>query len=126
VSGFPEPPYFLLIAGLLAGLAAGKAFEETLKQVVREWAKTRSSRILSDAVKNQLLVPFLGICGGICVFLASGLVVFGFPLLPSYFLSLLLTLGTALLIWTQLGKLLRLLERGGSQAIDLDALDGID
>lgn len=126
MSVFPDPPYFLLVAGLLAGLTAGKAFEVTLKQLVLEWSRTRSSRILNNLGGSQLLVPFLGICGGVCVFLASGLAVFGFPLSLSYLISVLLTLGTASLIWSQLGKLLVLLEQGGSRAIDLDALDSRD
>jgi hypothetical protein len=123
VSGFPDPPYFLLVAGLLAGLASGKAFEVTLKQLVHEWARTRSSRILSNLHGSQLLVPYLGMCAGVCVFLASGLTVFGFPTQLSCLLSVLLTLGTAALIWSQLGKLLILLEQGGSRAIDLDTLE---
>lgn len=65
------PPYFLLVAGLLAGLASGKAFEVTLKELIDEWVRTRSTRILSNLQGMQLLLPFLGICGGVCVF--SGL-----------------------------------------------------
>jgi hypothetical protein len=39
VYNFPEPPYFLLIAGLFAGITSGAAFEATLKQKVQEWSK---------------------------------------------------------------------------------------
>ena len=67
---FSEPPYFLLVAGLLAGLACGSAFDTTLKQLVREWAKNRSTRTLMNLQGAQLFVPFLGISAGICVFLA--------------------------------------------------------
>jgi hypothetical protein len=34
-----------------------------------------------------------------------------------------LTVGTALLVWTQLRRLLTMLQEGGSKAIDLDALE---
>ncbi|MBW4521161.1 MAG: hypothetical protein KME16_15865 [Scytolyngbya sp. HA4215-MV1] len=117
----PEPPYFLLIAGLLTGIASGAAFEATLKQLVQEWHQNRSTRTLANLQGMQLLVPFLGIFGGVCVFLASGLEIFGFPTRLSYIISLPLTFLIAWLIWTQLGKILIQLERGGSQALDLDS-----
>ncbi|MCC3406567.1 MAG: hypothetical protein JGK17_13445 [Microcoleus sp. PH2017_10_PVI_O_A] len=118
---FPEPPYFLMTAGLLAGMASGLAFEATLKQAVELWSKNRSSRTLSNLKGLQLQLPFLGMAGGICIFLASGMEIFGFPKLLSYVLALPLTLLTAWLVWTQLGKVLIELQRGGSQALDLDS-----
>ena len=118
---FPEPPYFLMTAGLLAGMASGLAFESTLKQAVQLWSKNRSSRTLSNLKGLQLQLPFLGMSGGICIFLASGMEIFGFPKLLSYVLALPLTLLTAWLVWTQLGKVLIELQRGGSQALDLDS-----
>ncbi len=121
MSTFSAPPYVLLVIGLLASLASGKAFEVTLKQSVQEWSKTHSTRILSNLQGTQLLVPFLGISGGICIFLASGLIIFGFPTWLSFILSTVLTIATSLLIWFQLGKLLLMLEQGGSQALDLDS-----
>ncbi|MBE9181008.1 hypothetical protein IQ268_20830 [Oculatella sp. LEGE 06141] len=121
MSYFSEPPYFLLVAGLFAGLACGLAFEATLKQSVLDWSRNRSTRTLANMRGMQLLVPFLGICGGICVFLASGLEVFGFPNELSYIVAVSLTLFTGILIWSQLGKILVQLERGGSKALDLDS-----
>lgn len=126
MSSFYDPPYFLLVAGLLAGLASGKAFEVTLKELIDEWVRTRSTRILSNLQGMQLLLPFLGICGGVCVFLASGLIVYGFPLSLSYLVAGILTVGTALLVWSQLNSMLVLLAKGGSKAIDLDALETKD
>lgn len=123
MSDFSEPPYFLLAAGLLVSLASGVAFDVTLRQSVREWSQTRSTRILSQLQGWQLFVPFLGISGGVCIFLAAGLSIFGFPDWLSYITSSVLTAGTSALIWSQLGKLLILLERGGSQALDLDTLE---
>ncbi|HEY9845646.1 MAG TPA: hypothetical protein V6D03_05555 [Candidatus Caenarcaniphilales bacterium] len=123
MAGFPEPPYFLLVAGVVAALASGIAFQVTLKQLVEEWSRTRSTRTLSNLRGTQLLVPFLGISGGIWIFLASGLAIFGFANWLGYAVSLVLTLFTSVLVWTQLGKLLLALEKGGSQALDLDFLD---
>ncbi|HEY9744430.1 MAG TPA: hypothetical protein V6C90_28390 [Coleofasciculaceae cyanobacterium] len=120
---FPEPPYFLLVFGLFAGITSGAAFEATLRQRVREWSKNRSSRTLAQMKGFELLIPFLGIAAGICVFLSAGLEIFGFPLWLSYSVSLPLTLLIGFMVWSQLGKLLNQLERGGSKALDLDAFE---
>lgn len=116
----PEPPYFLLLAGLLAGIAAGVAFEKTLKLKVDDWSKNRSTQSLADLKGSSLLIPFWGISGGICIFLASGLEVFGFPKLLSYVISLPLTWFIGWLVWSQLRQVLDQLEKGGSKALDWD------
>ncbi len=118
---FPDPPYFLLVFGLFAGITCGLAFEATLKQQVREWSKNRSTRTLAQMQGIQLQLPFLGICGGICLFLVAGLEVFGFPAWLSFGTSMPLTLFIGMLVWSQLKSLLGQLERGGSRALDLDA-----
>ena len=120
---FPEPPYFLLAFGLFASLTCGLAFEATLKQKVQEWSKNRSTRTLAQMKGFQLLLPFVGIALGICIFLSAGLEIFGFPSWLSYSVSLPLTVLIAVLFWLQLSKLLTQLERGGSKALDLDAFE---
>lgn len=120
---FPEPPYFLLLAGLLASITSGAAFEATLKQSVQEWARNRSTRTLANLQGMQLFVPFLGICGGIGIFLSSGLEIFGFPTWLSYAIAVPLTIFIGWLVWTQLGRILVQLERGGSKALDLDSFN---
>ena len=115
------PPYFLLVDVMLAGLTSGLAFEATLKQLVQEWARTRSSRMLANLQGVQVQLPFLGICIGVCVFLGSGLEIFGFPTWLSYSISVPLTIFMGLLVWFQLGKLLVQLDKGGSRALDLDS-----
>jgi hypothetical protein len=118
---FPEPPYFLLIAGLLASFASGAAFNAVLKQAVKTWSKSRSSRDLTNLRGLQLLLPFLGIAGGVCVFLSSGMEIFGIPSNLAYAIALPLTILIASLIWFQLGKILLQLQAGGSKALDLDS-----
>jgi hypothetical protein len=116
----PDPPYLLLIAGLLASIASGTAFEAVLKQSVREWQKYRTTQSL-DAMKGpQLLVPFLGMAGGVCFFLSAGMEIFGIPFKLALAVALPLTIFISWLIWSQLGKILVQLEQGGSQALDLD------
>lgn len=119
----PEPPYFLLVVGLFAGITCGAAFEATLKQKVQEWSKNRSTRNLVEMRGNQLFVPFVGICVGICVFLSAGLEIFSLPMSLGYAISIPLTLFIGSLIWSQLGNLLGELERGGSKALDLDSFE---
>lgn len=116
-----NPPYFLLVAGLLMSVTSGLAFEATLKQAVQEWARNRSTRTLANLQGMGLFLPFLGICVGVCVFLASGIEIFGFPGMIAYGVSFLLTVMTAALVWYQLGIILIQLERGGSKALDLDS-----
>jgi hypothetical protein len=115
-------PWFLLFAGLLASATSGLAFQETLKQSLKQWSKSRSSRILAKLRGFPLLMPFWGMSGGVCVFLASGLQIFSFPAKLAYEIALPLTVISAWLIWYQLGLLLAQLEQGGSKALDLDSL----
>ncbi|WP_019486797.1 MULTISPECIES: hypothetical protein [Kamptonema] len=118
---FPEPPIFLMFAGLLAGIASGTAFEAVLKQAVQNWSKNRSTSTLANIRSTQLVIPFLGMIGGVGIFLSSGLEIFGFPKTLSYSVSIPLTILTAWLVWFQLGKVLNQLEKGGSQSLDLDS-----
>ncbi|MGB7443062.1 MAG: hypothetical protein WA919_18510 [Coleofasciculaceae cyanobacterium] len=118
-----EPPYFLLVFGLFAGITCGAAFEASLKQKVAEWSKNRSTGTLAQIQGIQLLLPFLGISVGICFFLSAGLEIFGFPAFLSYGISIFLTLFTSFLVWSQLSKVLLMLERGGSKALDLDSFE---
>lgn len=118
---FPEPPYVLLIAGLLTAITSGVAFDATLRQGVQKWSTDRSTRTLAVLQGIALRLPYLGMCIGICVFLASGVQIFGFPSKLSYLIALPLTIFTGLLVWSQLGKNLVQLQQGGSKALDLDS-----
>ncbi|MBW4466369.1 MAG: hypothetical protein KME07_13170 [Pegethrix bostrychoides GSE-TBD4-15B] len=118
---YANPPYFLLFAGLLIALTSGAAFEATLKGSVNDWARNRSTRTLANMRGMSLLLPFLGICLGTWLFLASGISIFGFPGAIAFGIAFLLTLLTGLLVWTQLGQILIQLEQGGSKALDLDS-----
>jgi hypothetical protein len=117
-----EPPFFLIVFGLFAGLTCGLAFEAALKEQVQSWSKSRSSRNLEQMKGFRLLVPFLGICCGVCIFLAAGLAVFILNMKIALALALPITVASGWLIWSQLIKMMALLERGGSRAIDLDVM----
>lgn len=121
MSYFPEPPYFLLVAGLLVALTCGSAFAATLKQIVQKWSSDRAADVVARLRTGQLLVPFLGILAGVCLFLSSGLEIFGFPGWLSYAVAVPLTLLLGLLVWFQLGSMFALVERQGFEAIDIDS-----
>jgi hypothetical protein len=118
---YPQPPYVLLVAGLFTAITSGYAFSNTLQQSVQSWNSNRSTRILANLRGPQLQLPYLGICTGVCVFLASGIQSFGFSTKAAYVMGIPMTVLIAVLIWSQLGKILLLLEKGGSRALDLDA-----
>lgn len=119
---FPQdPPYFILIAGLLAGIACGAAFDGTLRQNVKAWSNDRNNIKLSASDDLGLRLPFLGIIVGIIVFLEAGLEIFGFPGWLAYSVSVPLTIVIAILLWFQLQVVFKQLDRGGSPALDLDS-----
>ncbi len=120
--GYPTPHYVLLVLGLFIGITSGLAFQETLKQLVYHWSRqTENQGYLPDILnRTNLRLPFLGILIGVCLFLSSGVEVFGFGTLTAYEFSMPLTLLTGLLVWNQLEKILNLLQKGGSKALDLD------
>lgn len=122
MSYFPEPPYFLLVAGMLVALTCGAAFSGTLKLIVQKWSSDRAAKAIARLPMGRLLVPYLGISAGVCLFLSAGLEIFGFPATLAYAVAVPLTLLLGLLVWLQLGSMLALVERQGFRAIDIDSM----
>ncbi|CEJ45856.1 hypothetical protein [Umezakia ovalisporum] len=116
-----QPPYFLLLIGFLIALASGLALSGTLKVIVQQWPKDSGEESQSPSSLKQLFVPFLGITGGVCLFLSSGLEIFGFPSILALGIGLPLSFLTCFLVWLQLGSLLTFAKRQGIQALDLDS-----
>lgn len=114
------PPYFMLIAGLLIAITSGLAFSTVLKESVNDWYKKRSTRSISKMQGFDLKLPFIGICLGSCVFLASGMCIFGFTSPIAYGMSFPLVLLSAVLVWSQLKSNLAALESGNTKAFELD------
>ncbi|NJM96064.1 MAG: hypothetical protein HC800_01580 [Phormidesmis sp. RL_2_1] len=118
---YPQtPPYFLLVVGLLMAVASGLAFSAVLKEAVSDWYKKRSTRSISKLQGFEIQLPFIGICLGSCIFLASGMGIFGFTPLIAYGMALPLVLLSAGLVWAQLKKNLADLESGNTRAFELD------
>ncbi|BAY77792.1 hypothetical protein NIES25_42610 [Nostoc linckia NIES-25] len=118
---FPlQPPYFLLLVGFLAALTSGIALSGTLKVIVQKWPSDRTENTKPSSSLKQLFVPFLGITGGVCLFMSSGLEIFGFPSLLALGVGLPISLLTCLLVWLQLGSMLTFVQTKGMQSLDLD------
>ncbi|MEH2104971.1 hypothetical protein [Nostoc sp.] len=119
---FPlQPPYFLLLVGFLTALTSGLALSGTLKVIVQNWPSERTENTKPRSSLKQLLVPFVGITGGTCLFLSSGLEIFGFPSSLALGVGLPISLFTCLLVWLQLGSMMTFIEREGMQSLDLDS-----
>lgn len=117
------PPYVLVVIGFFAGITSGLAFQETLKMLVRDWAADSANKTLRTLQQSlSLRVTFLGILLGVCLFLGAGVQLFGVPQLISYAIAAPLAVGTGALVWWQLGKILVMLEEGGSKALELDSM----
>lgn len=120
---FPlQPPYFLLLVGFLTALTSGLALSGTLKVIVQKWPTERTENTKPRSSLKQLLVPFIGITGGTCLFLSSGLEIFGFPSSLALGVGLPISLFTCLLVWLQLGSMMTFIEREGMQSLDLDSM----
>jgi hypothetical protein len=118
---FPQPPYFLLAAGLFISLTSGLAFQAVMTDSVKDWSMNRSTRSLATMRGPSLFLPFVGMGIGACLFLSSGVEIFGFPSKIAYAIAVPMTLLISWLVWSQLGKILIQIEEGGSAAIDLDS-----
>lgn len=116
-----QPPYFLLLFGFLTALTSGLALSGTLKVIVQKWPSVPQESKESTSYLKELFVPFIGITGGICLFMSSGLEIFGFPSNLALGIGLPLSLLTCLFIWLQLGSLLDFARSRGMQALDLDS-----
>ncbi|MBD2296878.1 hypothetical protein H6G06_26225 [Anabaena sphaerica FACHB-251] len=116
-----QPPYFLLLVGFLAALTSGFALSGTLKVIVQKWPSVPQEPIKSSSSLKQLFVPFIGITVGVCLFMSSGLEIFGFPSPLALGVGLPLSLLTCLFIWFQLGSLLEFASSRGMQSLDLDS-----
>ncbi|MDZ7965912.1 MULTISPECIES: hypothetical protein [unclassified Nostoc] len=119
---FPEqPPYLLLLVGFLIALTSGLALSGTLKVIVQNWPSERAENTQPRSSLKQLLVPFIGITGGTCLFMSSGLEIFGFPSSLALGVGLPISLFTCLLVWLQLGSMMTFIQREGMQSLDLDS-----
>ncbi len=118
---FPEPPIVLIIFGIFAGITSGIAFEAGLKRTARAWRQGRRDQNLKEMLGPDVVIPYLGICAGSCIFLAASLEIFSAARWLAFTVSAPIVALSGRLIWVQMGKLMLEIQAGGSQAVDLDA-----
>ena len=119
----PQPPFFVAVIGVFVAITFGTAFQNLLEQKLRESyqnTKNESSFNINRGRDRAIWLAFFGTCIGVWVFLGGGLLVLGFGVIPSYGVSLLLTLFTSGLVWDQINDVLKQLKEGGSKALELD------
>lgn len=102
-------------------IALGFVFKDMLEYQVDFWAKNRKTQTKIDYKKPQLFIAYLGLTLCLTLFVGECLSVFKIGYLFASGLALIVVLPTALLMWVQLGSMLDLLSRGGSEAISIDA-----
>ncbi|MCV3213568.1 hypothetical protein OGM63_08520 [Plectonema radiosum NIES-515] len=117
-----HPPYFLLAVGLFVALTSGAALSGTLKLIMQKLQLKSAENFGSRFWIKKLFVPFLGIAGGVCLFLTSGFEIFGFPPFLAYIIGVTVSLLTSVLVWLQLGSMLAFIERQGTASLDLDSM----
>lgn len=115
----PAPPYFLVGIAALGGFACGKAFEVSIRRKTQEWSEGLSDKPLRNIYEPRLVVPYLGICLCSWIFVGSALTTFAVTWAVGFAMSSFVILSSGLLVWYQLGILLRTLEEGGSEALEI-------
>jgi hypothetical protein len=121
---FPQPPFLVICLGLFISVICGLTFKTQLEQRIQTW--TTSNRSDQDLYKLKgfdLRFSYWGICLGVWVFLAGGLLIFGFGVISAYGVTLPLAIATGALVWTQLQEVLSEWQKGGSKALDLDSFN---
>lgn len=117
---FPEPPIILIVFGIFAGITSGVAFEAGLKRTAIAWRQGRRDQKLEEMLGSDLIIPYLGICAGSCIFLAASLEIFSAARWLAFLVSVPIVALSGRLIWVQMGKLMLEIQEGGSAAVDLD------
>jgi len=112
VYNLSQPPYLLIAVGLFMSLSSGVVFAKLIKQLVKEWSENSATCNIVSMRGLTLQIPYLGIASGALIFLSSSLQLFGFTNLVAYSICLPLTIGTGLIVWIQLSKILDKMERG--------------
>jgi len=110
VYNLPQSSYLLIIIGLLISLSSGVVFIKLIKQLVKKWSENPATCNIGHMRGLTLQIPYLGIASGALIFLSSSLQLFGFTNLVAYSICLPLTIGTGLLVWVQLRKILDKME----------------
>ncbi|MDJ0533171.1 MAG: hypothetical protein QNJ70_11865 [Xenococcaceae cyanobacterium MO_207.B15] len=116
----PQPPFFIPIVGLFVALIFGITFQSQMQQRIQSWLKDPKTKGAYKLEGTDLTLSYQGICLGIWVFLGGGLQIFGFGVISSFGVALLLTIGSGAFLWQQFGEMLVEVQKNGAKALDLD------
>jgi hypothetical protein len=114
-----NPPVFTLIMVTnFFAIAFGFIFKDMLEYQVAQWGTMR----VSDKIRYNT-PNIVAAYGGLTLFtllcMGASLSVFGLGVL-AYGVATVVVVPTAVLVWVQLGSMLKLMMVGGSAAIDID------
>jgi hypothetical protein len=115
------PVYTLIMVTNFFAIAFGFIFKDILEHQVSQWNIKRHSQERINYKTPNAIVAYLGLCLSLTVFMGASLSVFGLFSALAYTIAAIVVLPTALLVWVQLGSMLGLLVRGGSEAVDIDS-----
>ena len=117
----PQPPFLVAVMGVLIAIACGSAFQNLLAQRLRESYQnvSQESSFKIEFKNSAIATTYGGICLGVWIFLGGGFLILGFGIIPSLGVALLLTIGTASLVWNQINDVLLQLKEGGSASLEL-------
>lgn len=101
-------------------MTSGVAFGTVLKGAVEIYLRDRTPASLAALRGLTLLVPYWGMCIGVCVFLASSVQLFAFSPKLAYAIALPLTILSGILVWRQLIQIIEELESRGPQVLGID------
>ncbi|NJL36812.1 MAG: hypothetical protein HC899_08635 [Leptolyngbyaceae cyanobacterium SM1_4_3] len=119
---FTNPPVFTLImVSNFFAIAFGFIFKDILEYQVAQWDANRQSQSKINYATPHAIAAYLGLTVCLVVFMAASFSVFSLVWWFAIGLAAIVVVPTALLIWFQLGSMLSLLVRGGSQAVDIDS-----
>jgi hypothetical protein len=119
---FVNPPvYTLIMVSNFFAIAFGFIFKDMLEYRVAHWDSNRQSQQGINYKTPNIITAYLGLSISLVIFVGASLSVFGLVGWIAYILGAIVVLPTALLIWVQLGSMLILLVKGGSEAVDIDS-----
>lgn len=118
---FSQPPILVALIGLFIALTFGSVFQNLVEEKLAIWSKNPGQSGAYQLKGSGLELSYWGIGLGVWVFLGGGFLIFGFGIISSYGVALIITIFTCSLIWDQLSDVFRQLKQGGVKAIDLDS-----
>lgn len=120
-----NPPVFTLImVSTFFAIAFGFIFKDMLEYEVAKWGITRESDQIRYNIP-RIIIAYAGLTVFTLICMGASLSIFGLGKL-AYAVAAIVVLPTALLVWVQLGSMLKLMMMGGSAAIDIDSTWGIE